>query len=554
MPPLASLAPLAGDIIKATMSNQTQIYDTTLRDGAQMEGISLSVDDKLKITKLLDELGVDFIEGGWPGSNPKDIEFFKKVNDLELKNAKIVAFGSTRRANSKCQSDVVLNALLQAKTEYITIVGKSSDVHVDIALNVSEEENLKMISESIEFLKSHKKKVFFDAEHYFDGFKSNPEFTLKVIKCASDAGADGIVLCDTNGGSIPEEIKKGVLKAKEIIQDKSIIGIHVHNDCELAVANSLTAYESGATQIQGTINGIGERCGNANLISIIANLEAKYKEKVLPNNNLTKLTSISKQISDILNLNPNDHQPFVGTSAFTHKGGLHASAVKKDSKTYEHIPPEIVGNVNKVVVSEQSGISNILSLAEKFKLDLGPDPKKTSQDLLKKIKELDHKGYQFEAANGSFVLLLLDFLGQRPKFFELIDYRVISSSKQLAEATVRIKVKGEVIHTASLGVGPGNAIDNALRKALNHYYPALKEFQLVDFKVRIVDGHDGSAAKTRVHVETSGGEVSWDTVGVSANIIDATWLAITDSIEYGLWIKLEQELKRQEAKNIITTY
>ncbi len=531
------------------MNSKIQIYDTTLRDGAQMEGISLSVEDKLKITKLLDELGVNFIEGGWPGSNPKDNEFFKEVNKLNLKTSKIVAFGSTRRANSKVQSDSILNALLQAKTEYITIVGKSWDMHVDIALNVSEEENLKMISESIEFLKLHNKKVFFDAEHYFDGFKANPEYSSKVIKQASEAGVDGIILCDTNGGSLPEEIRKGVLKAKEIVQDKCIIGIHVHNDCELAVANSLAAYEAGATQIQGTINGIGERCGNANLTSIIPNLETKYNEKVLPNNNLLNLTPISRQISDILNLNPNDHQPFVGTCAFAHKGGLHASAVKKDSRTYEHISPETVGNLNKIIVSEQAGISNILSLAETHNLELGSEPKQTAQELLKKLKELEHKGYQFEGGNASFILLLLDLLNQRPRFFELVDYRVLTSSKQLAEATVRIKVKGEVIHTASLGVGPGNALDNALRKALTNYYPDLKEFQLVDFKVRIVGGHDGSAAKTRVHVETSNGKTTWDTVGLSANIIDATWLAITDSIEYGLWIKL-----RQEAKNQFLTY
>lgn len=535
------------------MTKEVQIYDTTLRDGAQMEGISLSVDDKLKITKLLDELGVDFIEGGWPGSNPKDIEYFKKVIELNLKNAKIVAFGSTRRANSKVQSDVILNALLEAKTEYITIVGKSWDMHVDIALGVSKEENLKMIEESIEFLKLHNKKIFFDAEHFFDGFKSSPEYALSVIKCASNAGASAVVLCDTNGGSLTEDIKKAVIKAKETIGDKTLIGIHVHNDCELAVSNSICAYLAGARQIQGTINGIGERCGNANLTSIIANLELKYKEKVLPENNLSELTKISRQISDILNLNPNDHQPYVGFCAFAHKGGLHASAVKKDTKTYEHVNPEDVGNTNRIVISEQSGVSNILAIAEKCQIDLGKEPKDTAKELLAKVKELEHKGYQFEGAGASFVLLLLELLNQRPKFFELVDYRINSSSKQLAEATVRIKVKGEVIHTASLGVGPGNALDNALRKALNHYYSTLKEFKLVDFKVRILDGHDGSAAKTRVHVESSDGAVNWDTVGVSANIIEATWLAITDSIEYGLWMKSKQQSMIDEISKVAHT-
>ncbi len=535
------------------MSKHIQIYDTTLRDGAQMEGISLSVDDKLKITLLLDELGVDLIEGGWPGSNPKDEEFFKKAVKLNLKNSKLVAFGSTRRANSKAQSDPVLNALLKANTEYITIVGKSWDLHVDVALNVSKEENLKMINESIEYLKLNNKKVFFDAEHFFDGLKSNQEYTLDVIKCAYNAGTNAIILCDTNGGSIPEEIKKGVAKVKELIGDKCIIGVHAHNDSDLAVSNSLGAYEAGAKQIQGTINGIGERCGNANLISIIANLETKYKEKILPDNNLSKLTHISRQISDILNLNPNEHQPYVGSCAFTHKGGLHASGVNKDTKTYEHISPECVGNTNRILISELSGISNIFSLAEKYNLDLGLNPKETAKELLKKVKDLEHKGYQFEGADASFILILLELLNQRPKFFELIDYRVISSSKQLAEATVRIKVKGEVIHTASLGVGPGNAIDNALRKALNYYYPVLKEFKLVDFKVRIVDSHDGSAAKTRVHVESSDGEISWDTIGVSANIIDATWLAITDSIEYGLWHKSREQLLKEHISKSVTT-
>ena len=519
------------------MSSKVQIYDTTLRDGAQMEGISLSVDDKLKITKLLDELGVDFVEGGWPGANPKDKEFFKKVKDLDLKNVKIVAFGSTRRANSKAQGDPVLNELIQANTTYITIVGKSWDLHVDVALNVSEEENLKMIEESIDYLKSHNKKVIFDAEHFFDGFKSNPDYALKVIKCASDAGAETIVLCDTNGGSMPEDIKNGVKKVRETIGKNSAIGIHVHNDCDLAVANSLVAYEAGANQIQGTVNGVGERCGNANIISVIANVELKYKNPVLANGNLKDLTSVSRQISDILNLNPNDHQPFVGFSAFSHKGGLHASAVKKDTKTYEHVSPEIVGNANRIVVSEQSGISNILSVAERNKIDLGTNPKETAQKLLKKIKELEHKGYQYDGADASFVLLLLELLEKRKKFYELVDYRVNVSSKQLAEATVRLKVKGEVIHTASLGVGPGNALDNSLRKALNPYYKDLKEFQLVDFKVRILGGHDGTAAKTRVLVESSDGKINWNTVGLSANIIDATWQAITDSIEYGLWIQ-----------------
>src|SRR3989338_4445465 len=415
------------------MGNKVQIYDTTLRDGAQMEGISLSVDDKLKITLLLDELGVDFIEGGWPGSNPKDEEFFKKARALNLKTAKLVTFGSTRRANSKASSDPILNTLLSSQTEYITIFGKSWDLHVDVALNVSKEENLKMVEESIDYFKMHQRKVFFDAEHFFDGYKSNPEYALKVIETACNAGADGIVLCDTNGGTMTKDLSKIVQEAKKITGEKIILGIHVHNDCELACSNSLSAYENGVNHIQGTINGIGERCGNANLISIIPNLEIKYKEKVLPEGNLTKLTAISRQISDILNINPNDHQPFVGYSAFSHKGGLHASAVQKDSKTYEHITPECVGNTNRIIISEQAGISNILSVSERCNINLGDNPKEKAKTLLKQIKDLEHKGYQFEGAGASFVLLLLDLLGQRPKFFDLIDYRVNVSSKQLAE-------------------------------------------------------------------------------------------------------------------------
>ena len=532
---------------------KVQIYDTTLRDGAQMEGISLSVDDKVKITKLLDELGVDFIEGGWPGSNPKDEEFFKKARALNLKTAKLVTFGSTRRANSKASSDPILNTLLSSQTEYITIFGKSWDLHVDVALNVSKEENLKMVEESIDYFKMHQRKVFFDAEHFFDGYKSNPEYALKVIETACNAGADGIVLCDTNGGTMTKDLSKIVQEAKKITGEKIILGIHVHNDCELACSNSLSAYENGVNHIQGTINGIGERCGNANLVSIISNLELKYKEKVLPDGNLSKLTYIARQISEILNLNLQVNQPFIGYSAFAHKGGIHASAVKKLSKTYEHIEPELVGNTNKIVISDQSGISNILSLAKKYNIDLGSNQQETAKTLLLKIKELEHKGYQFEGAEASFILLLLELLKQRPKPFELIDYRVITSSKQLAEATVRIKVKGEVIHTASLGVGPGNAIDNALRKALNHYYPTIKEFQLIDFKVRILGGQDGSRAKTRVLVETSDGNETWGTVGVSANIIDATWLSITDSIEYGLWIKAKQENLQKSLPKVAQT-
>lgn len=521
------------------MSDKVQIYDTTLRDGAQMEGITLSLDDKLKITKLLDDLGVDFIEGGWPGANQKDSDYFKKVKDIDLKHAKIVAFGSTRRANGKVSSDPVLQALINAKTDYITIVGKSWDMHVDVALSTTNKENLAMIYESIDYLKSLNKKVFLDAEHFFDGFKANPEYTFEVIDSAIKAGVDGIVLCDTNGGSLPNDVKNIVSKVVEKTKSKTRIGIHVHNDGELAVANSLAAFEAGATQIQGTINGIGERCGNANLISIIPNLYFKYNEKIVPDECIKILTPTSRQISDILNMNPDEHQPFVGFSAFAHKGGLHASAVVKDSKTYEHIKPEDIGNSNKILISDQAGISNIIETCRRQNIDLGDTPKETAKKLLGKIKELESKGYQFEDSGASFTILLLDLLNKKPKFFDLIDYRVLVNSKELSEATVRVKVKGESMHTASLGVGPADALDNALRKSLNRYYPEIKDFKLVDFKVRIVDGHAGSAAKTRVHVESSNGKTNWITVGLSTNILDATWIAITEGIEYGLWLSQE---------------
>lgn len=533
------------------MDKKVFIYDTTLRDGAQMEGISLSVDDKIKITKLLDELGVDFIEGGWPGANPKDVEFFKKTRSLNLKNAKIVAFGSTRRAGNKPSADPVLRALIDAKTDYITIVGKSWDLHVEVALKVTKEENLQMIEDSIDYLKMHDKTVFFDTEHFFDAYKENPEYTLEVIKTASKAGADVVVLCDTNGGAMPDEIKEAVAKAKEAVEDTTEIGIHVHNDCDLAVANSLSAFEAGATQIQGTVNGIGERCGNANLISIIPNLELKYKIPTLPEGNMEMLTSISRQVSDIVNVNPNDHQPYVGFCAFSHKGGLHASAVQKDSRTYEHVAPSEVGNTNRIVVSEQAGISNIIATCKRRNIDLGTNPKETAAKLLKKIKELEHKGYQFEESGASFALLLLELLDKRPTFFKLIDYRVTINKSDMAEATVRVKVNGESMHTASLGVGPANALDNSLRKALNRYYPEIKKFKLVDFKVRILGGHDGTAAKTRVYVESSDGENNWVTIGLSENIIEATLKAITDSVEYGLWMKSNEisEDKKEAAVN-----
>jgi 2-isopropylmalate synthase len=514
-----------------------QIYDTTLRDGSQMHGISFSMADKLKIAQLLDELGVDYIEGGWPGANPKDIEFYEQVKSLNFKHARLAAFGSTRRADStNCDEDSIVQALIQADTPVVTIVGKTWDLHVVVALRTSLENNLLMIADTIKYLKSKGKEVIFDAEHFFDGFADNPEYSLQVIKTAYEAGADTITLCDTNGGSLPKQIEEAV----QVLTQKFPgikLGIHVHNDGGLAVANSLAALEAGAIQVQGTINGYGERCGNADLVSVVCNLELKLGKKVLPGpENLKKITHISNLVSEIANLNPNRQQAFVGRFAFTHKGGLHASAMRRNRTTYEHIDPELVGNSSRVIVSEQSGLSNILDFAKNRGLNLGANPDEAAKTILAEIKEKEHAGYQFDQAGASLELLFLKKLDQKPYFFEVIDFKVFASQNNMAEATVQIKVGEEVFHTASLGVGPGHALDNALRKSLSRYYDTLKNFKLSDFKVRVVDSHDGTAGKTRVNVETDKQGQKWNTVGLHENILQATFQAITESIEYGLYI------------------
>ncbi len=517
--------------------NKIQIYDTTLRDGSQMQSISFSVADKLKIASLLDELGVHYIEGGWPGANPKDIEFFEQAKNLNLKNSKLVAFGSTRRADSKnCEEDVILQALLKAETPAVAIVGKTWDLHVEVALRTSLDNNLLMISDSIKFLKSKGKEVIFDSEHFFDAYSDNQDYAVQVVKTAFEAGADTITLCDTNGGSLPWQIESAVLHLLKTFPGIQL-GIHTHNDSGLAVANSLAALKAGAIQVQGTINGYGERCGNADLVSIICNLELKMKQSALSDpSNLKQITSISHQISEIANLNPNRQQPFVGRFAFTHKGGLHASAMRRNRSTYEHVDPELIGNSSRMIVSEQSGLSNIYDFAANRKLHLGDEPEKVAKELLAEIKEKEHAGYQFESAGASLELLFLKKLDKKPYFFEVIGFKVFAAQNDMAEATVRIKVGEEVFHTASLGVGPGHALDNALRKALSRYYDTLKSFKLSDFKVRVVDSGDGTAAKTRVNVETDNFGRKWNTVGVHENILQATFQAISESIEYGLYI------------------
>ncbi len=515
---------------------QIEIYDTTLRDGAQTEDIAFSVEDKLRITEKLDELGVHFIEGGWPGSNPKDIEFFKKVKNLGLQNSKVVAFGSTHRPRHKADEDTTLKSLLDASAEIITIFGKTWDFHVTEALRVSLEENLDIINNSITFLKRYVDKVFFDAEHFFDGFRAHPEYALKCLAAARDAGADCLVLCDTNGGTLPNEVRGivgTVIKAVRIP-----VGVHAHNDSECAVANSIVAVESGAVQIQGTINGLGERCGNANLCSLIPNLQIKLGIGCIQNHQLKRLRDVSRFVNEIANMRHFKRQPFVGDSAFAHKAGIHVSAVRKRPETYEHINPELVGNSQRVLVSDLAGKGNILRKAEEFGINLVPDSPQL-QDMVTTLKNLENEGFQFEGAEGSFELLMKKALGLHRRFFDLIGFRVIVEKRRegeepMSEATIMVKVGGHIEHTAATGNGPVNAIDHALRKALDKFYPELKHMRLHDYKVRVLTAGIGTAAKVRVLIESGDEEKKWGTVGVSENIIEASYQALVDSIEYKL--------------------
>jgi 2-isopropylmalate synthase len=520
--------------------DRVRIYDTTLRDGAQSEGISYSVEDKLKILRALDRLGVDFVEGGWPGANPKDIEFFERARREPLHHTRLVAFGSTRRARVAAADDPGLKRLLDAGTDWVTIFGKSWDFHVAEALRTTPEENLAMIADSVRFLREAGRRVIYDAEHFFDGYASHPTYALLTILAAAEAGAECIVLCDTNGGALPDQVRAGVLVARSRVTDVPL-GIHAHNDGELAVANSLAAVAAGARQVQGTINGYGERCGNANLCSVIPNLELKLRLRSLPPGALARLTATSRYVSEVANRNPGTHQPFVGRSAFTHKAGIHVSAIERSRRAYEHIEPALVGNVTRVLVSDQMGSSNVLNRARAIGIDLSGRPE-TMRALVQKVKELEHKGYQFEDAEGSFTLLVLEALGRRPRFFDLLDYRVLITATGSPEATVRVRIGEEEVHAASLGVGPAHALDQALRSALQPAYGEIREFQLRDFKVRILDGHDGTAARTRVHVESGDGQRTWSTTGVDPNIIAATMHAIVEGYEYGLLLRRSADL------------
>ncbi|HEY8515758.1 MAG TPA: citramalate synthase [Candidatus Binatia bacterium] len=524
-----------------------QIYDTTLRDGCQGEEIALTVDAKLAVAEKLDAFGVHYIEGGWPGSNPRDAAFFGPAMKLGLKHAKIVAFGSTRRPNVPAHEDQNLAMILKAGTPVACIVGKTWDLHVREELRISREANLELLHDSISYLKKRLDEVILDAEHYFDGFAANPEFTLECLRAAADAGATLICLCDTRGGSLPSQIVAGVEAAKQAVDVP--LGIHCHNDSELAVANSLAAVEAGCVQVQGTINGVGERCGNANLISIIANLQLKMGYQCVKPEKLRGLTELSHFVDELANREPFKQQPYVGQSAFAHKAGLHASAVRKHAATYEHIDPALVGNHQRVLVSDQAGRSNLLHKAK----ELGIDPaliEPKVKSLLAELKQLEHQGFQFEGADASFELLLQKAInGERTRHFELIGFRVIDEKRHeneapIAEATIMVKgPDGTIEHTAAVGNGPVNALDVALRKALVRFYPSIEDVRLVDYKVRVLEGGEGTEAVVRVLIESQDSTSHWTTVGVSHNVIEASWQALVDSIDY----KLYKDKKKRRA-------
>lgn len=514
-----------------------KLFDTTLRDGCQSEDVSFSLEDKLNITKILDDFGIHYIEGGWPGSNPKDIDFFYQAKFLKLKKAKITAFGSTRKAKTKTANDSNLAAILKSTPAVACIFGKSWDFHVTTALKISLEENLKMIKESIAYLKSKLPEVIYDAEHFFDGYKNNPNYALKTIQAASEAGADFIVLCDTNGGSLSWEIAEIINEIKKNCITK--LGIHTHNDSELGVANSLAAVLQGVSMVQGTINGIGERCGNANLISVVANLQLKMGYKIVSAKKMTELKMLGDSIREFTNQNEWKHQPFIGKSAFAHKGGIHVSAMLKDPKTYEHIEPELVGNSRRVLVSELSGVSNLRYLIKKLKIELD-DKDPQLKEIILELKELENIGYTYEGADASLELLIARAKKWLKVYFSLDGYQVYDGRRNdeknpYTEATVKIQAKKQNFHTASSGNGPVDALSKALRKALINFYPTIEEVSLKDYKVRILDKEKSTAAKTRVLITSSDGNFSWTTVGVDKDIIRASYIALTDSFIYKLY-------------------
>jgi len=514
---------------------KTEIYDTTLRDGSQQEGISLTVGDKLRIASLLDELGVDFVEGGWPGANPKDDEFFRRAQtELDFGTATLVAFGSTRRPRGTVADDPQLQALLAANTEVICIVGKSWDYHVREALRTDLDEGLRMVAESIEYLRNHDRRVFFDAEHFFDGFRSNPEFALRVLQAATDAGAERLVLCDTNGGSLPTPILRAIDQVQQALPDSSL-GVHFHDDVGCAVASSVMAIDAGVRQVQGCINGYGERTGNADLSTLIPDLSLKMGLPVLPEGRLELLGPVAHHIAEVVNISLDPHHPYVGVSAFTHKAGLHTSALARRPDAYEHENPSQVGNHTRMVVSELAGRASVLAEAKRVHLDVDAD---TAAQILQQVKDLEHRGYHFEAADGSFELLMRRALGWEQDFFELESFRVFTDRRVDeeigAEAVVKVVVQGRRVVTTGEGVGPVHALDQALRAALITAYPDLERLRLTDYRVRVLDSSYGTGATVRVLLETSDGDDSWGTIGVHENVIEASWNALTDGLIVGL--------------------
>ncbi|MGB7709854.1 MAG: citramalate synthase [Microcoleus sp.] len=541
------------------MTNQLWIYDTTLRDGAQCEGLSLSLEDKLRIARQLDSLGIPFIEGGWPGANPKDVQFFWRLKEQPLTQAEVVAFCSTRRPGTTAANDEMLQAILSAGTRWVTVFGKSWDFHVIEGLKTTKQENLAMIRDTIEYLRSQGRRVIYDAEHWFDGYKHNRDYAIKTLKVAADAGAEWLVLCDTNGGTLPHEVSQvvrdvaGTMETWDISESEIHppqpplikggrnsqiqLGIHTHNDSGVAVANALAAVQEGVKMVQGTINGYGERCGNANLCSLIPNFQLKLGYDCIQDEQLVKLTQVSRSISEIVNQAPDDHAPFVGLSAFAHKGGIHVSAVEKNPLTYEHLEPEKIGNRRRIVISDQAGLSNVLAKARTFGIELDRQHPACRQ-ILEKLKVLESQGYQFEGAEASFELLMREALGKRRRLFEIKGFQVHCDKGREETvnslATVKVTVNGQNILECAEGNGPVSALDAALRKALRNFYPQITDFNLTDYKVRILDGCAGTSAKTRVLVEFSNGQDRWTTVGVSGNILDASYQAVVEGLEYGL--------------------
>ena len=517
-----------------TSQKKIYIYDTTLRDGSQGLGVSFSVADKLQIATHLDALGIHYIEGGWPGSNPKDIAFFEEVRNIPLKQAKITAFGSTRRANVKVENEDNVIKLLDVQTPVVAIFGKSWSFHVTDILKVSFDDNLKMIADTVLFLKKNGREVVFDAEHFFDGYKADPSYALSTLKVAEESGADCLCLCDTNGGTMPEEVRKIVTEVKKHV--KAMIGIHTHNDTGVAVANSVLAVNCGATLVQGTINGLGERTGNADLCSIIPNLQLKSGYNVIGQDQMKKLVEVSRLVDELSNMGHNPRLPYVGEAAFAHKGGMHVNAVQKNPKSFEHITPETIGGKRKILVSELSGMSNVLMKAEEFGIDVNKGDPKT-KGILAKLKEKEHLGYEYESAEASFEVLMMKILDQHKNSFDLKSYRVIvehRNGKLMTEATIKLNVGKKTMYLAAEGDGPVNALDSALRQCLEPFYPVLSEVELVDFKVRVMEGDKGTGARVRVLITSKDRYESWGTCGVSENIIEACMEALVDSIEYKL--------------------